>query len=263
MFKFGLKLWSINDNYVDEAVSLYEQDIYHYIELYAVPDTYDTYVSLWKSLSMPFIIHAPHFKGGLNLAKKGSRANNMTLISETRKFADTLKADKIIVHPGIAGDISETVDRLKEINDPRILIENKPYYALFGGLICNGATIEEIKFVLGNTNIGLCLDIGHAFCSANAQGIEPTEYLKEFLKLSPGVYHLSDGDYKDIFDKHDHFGRGNYNIQKIISLIPQHSHITVETGKDFRNNLSDFICDIKFLKNLGILKKNENMLSLE
>lgn len=248
MFRFGLKLWSNNKNYVEEAVALYEKGIYQYIELYVLPSIDDTQVSMWKNIHIPYVIHAPHFRDGLNLAKKELKENNLLLIKKTKEIADILKADKIIVHPGIAGDIAETVRQLKEINDARILIENKPYYALDDGLICNGATIEEIMFVLNNTNVGFCLDIGHAFCAANANNIEPLEYLKQLLVLNPDMFHLTDGEKDGVLDRHYHFGKGNYNIKDILEILPDNCYITVETIKDFNDSLEDFEKDIKILK---------------
>lgn len=250
VFKFGLKLWSNNKNYVKEAVALYEKGIYQYIELYVLPGIDDAQLSMWKDLNIPYVIHAPHFRDGLNLAKKELKENNLLLIKKTQKIADVLKSDKIIVHPGIAGEIEETVRQLKEINEPRILIENKPYYALYDGLICNGATIEEIKFIMDNTQVGFCLDIGHAFCAANALKKEPNEYMREFLRFKPEVFHLTDGDYNGIYDRHDHFGKGNYTIMDIIAILPSNSYITVETIKDFHDSLSDFEKDMITLKEI-------------
>src|SRR5574341_1353484 len=128
MFKFGLKLWSNNTNYIKEAEHLYEQGIYQFIELYVLPGINSMQTSLWKNTNIPYIIHAPHFRDGLNLAKKELKENNKVLIKKTQEVASALGANTIIVHPGIAGDIIETVQQLKEINDLRILIENKPYY---------------------------------------------------------------------------------------------------------------------------------------
>ena len=250
MYKFGLKLWSINDNYIKEAIRLHEQGIYDYIELYAIPETYSSHINLWKALGIPFVIHAPHFSDGLNLAKKESRDNNLRLISETRKFADALKADKIIVHPGIAGKIEETIRQLKEINDPRFLIENKPYYALNNGLICNGASFKEIKAILKNAGTGFCLDIGHAFCAARGLNEEPMDFLEKFLRLTPEMFHLTDGDYSSKHDRHDHFGRGNYDLKSIVEIIPGEAMVTIETVKDSKNNLNDFKQDVKFIRKL-------------
>ena len=69
MYKIGLKLWSINtDYYYDEAIRLYNDGVYDYIELYVVPNMTDT-IEKWKKLDIPFIFHCPHFAHGFNLAK--------------------------------------------------------------------------------------------------------------------------------------------------------------------------------------------------
>ena len=40
---------------------------------------------------------------------------------------------------------------------------------------------------------GFCLDFGHAVCAANNFKIEPMEFLIKMNKLSPSMYHLTDG----------------------------------------------------------------------
>lgn len=245
---FGLKLWSNNDNYLKDAVRLFEKGIYQYIELYMLPGTEKRMVEMWKGLDIPYVIHAPHFMAGLNLAKREQKETNFKLIDETRRFADELSAEYIIVHPGIAGDIKETALQIKEINEPRLLIENKPYFALVDDLICNGATAEDIEFVMKEDGIGLCLDIGHAFCAARGLKKEPMEFLEGFLNLKPEMFHLTDGDYESVYDRHDHLGRGNYDINKIVNLIPQGKRVTVETVKDSNESLADFEEDITCIK---------------
>ncbi len=257
MYQFGLKLWSINKNYIDEAVRLYNSGIYEYIELYTVSGSYNDFIYLWCKLDIPYIVHAPHSLGGLNLAKKEDKYRNLKLIEEVLKFADTLKANIIIFHPGIDGDIENTVLILNEVNDNRIVIENKPYFSLLDNLICNGHSPEEIQFIMDNAKIGFCLDIGHAICSANAKKVDQLTYLKEFLKLNPSIYHLTDGYYESVYDRHDHFEEGNYDIKKILKLIPSDSLLTIETDKNFEDRLSDFRQDIIFLRNLEATIKNE------
>ena len=68
MYKLGLKLWSINtDYYYDEAIRLYNDGVFDYIELYVLPDSFDT-IKKWEKLKIPFTVHAPHFNQGINLA---------------------------------------------------------------------------------------------------------------------------------------------------------------------------------------------------
>lgn len=59
MFRYGLKLFSTNANYVAEAERLYKENIYDYIELYAEPNSYKKFIQLWKNLEIPYVIHAP------------------------------------------------------------------------------------------------------------------------------------------------------------------------------------------------------------
>ncbi len=92
-----------------------------------------------------------------------------------------------------------------------------------------------------NANTEFCLDIGHCFCSANAQNIEPYEYLKEFLKFNPKLYHLTDNDFYSPIDKHLHFGEGNFDIEKILNYLPNRAKVTLETVKNSQNNLNDYI----------------------
>ena len=108
MHKIGLKLWSCNtDFYYDEAIRLYKEDIYDYIELYVVPGTLNT-LEKWKKLKIPFIIHNAHFAQGFNLAKSEKEESNRKIYDQTKQFADELNAKYIIFHGGIEGNIKET-----------------------------------------------------------------------------------------------------------------------------------------------------------
>jgi deoxyribonuclease IV len=253
MYKLGLKLWSINENYVKEAIRLFEKGIYHYIELFVISGSYDKFINLWKHLNIPYVIHAPHSYAGLNTAKKEDRNKNLKLINEILKFANDLNAEIIIFHPGVEGEIEETAFQLCQINDTRVVVENKPYVGLKDE-ICNGATIEEIKFVLQKAKVGFCLDVSHAIISANAQGLEQFSYLKAFNELRPKIYHLSDGDCKGVYDEHKNLGKGSYDLKKIVKeVLPKYCCITIETKKKFKDSLSDFEKDVSYLNNL--LKK--------
>lgn len=260
MFKLGLKLWSVNENYFKEAVRLYKEGYYDYIELYVIPGSFENFINLWKTIEIPFIIHAPHFRHGLNLAKEDVFEQNLKFAAETRKFADKLNAEYIIFHPGIAGKVEETVRQINIINDSRILIENKPYYTVLGdGNICNGHSPEEIKYIAENTNTGFCLDIGHCFCSANAKKINAFKYLRDFLVLKPQMYHLTDNDFSSDIDNHLHFGEGDFNVAKVLNHIPEGAKITLETNKNSKENLDDFIKDVENIRHFDfeILKATE------
>ena len=252
MYKIGLKLWSINtDYYYDEAIRLYNDGIFDYIELYVVPNTLDT-LDKWKKLNIPFVIHCPHFAHGFNLAKADKKENNRKIFDEVQKFADELKAKYIVVHGGIDGNIEETAKQFAALNDSRALIENKPYIALpnrMGGNFCRGYNTEEIKKVIDTANCGFCLDFGHAICAANSLKQEIYSYVEEFIKLKPNMFHLTDiDDITSEYDSHPHIGTGQLDIKRILKLIPHGKNITVETIKNSNENLDDFIGDVKWIK---------------
>jgi deoxyribonuclease IV len=250
MFKFGLKLWSVNENYLSEAKRLHKDGFCDYVELYVIPGS-SGFIDMWKGLDIPFVIHAPHWREGVNLAKKEKESENIELIWQAQRFADELSAEKIIVHPGIAGDMNETTRQLAKIDDKRILVENKPYFALDNGLLCNGSTPEEISFVMKETGVGFCLDVGHAICAANGHKINQRVFLKDFLELKPAMFHLSDGDVNSVYDSHKHIGEGSFDIKALLSMIPEGAMVTVETEKNSKTDLFDYVKDIQAIKNLS------------
>ena len=249
--RIGLKLWSINtDTYLNAAVQLHQQGIFDYLELYVVPDTLHT-LDLWRNTNIPYQIHAPHFAHGVNLARPEKLADNQRFYEQVATFFRELDAEYTVVHLGIEGDIEEAIRQLGIINPPSVLIENKPYLAPFGeGLCCRGATLPEIEQVMLGTGCGLCLDIGHALCTANFLRQDPYETLAAFQQLSPQCYHVSDNFIDSHIDRHLNFGQGNYDFLKIFSLLTSIRNLTIETNKNSKDDLQDFVGDVQFLKGL-------------
>ena len=248
MRKLGLKLWSTNtENYLREAQRLYSMGVYSYVELYVVPDTV---VSLenWRKLNIPYILHAPHFAHGVNLANREKFEYNKEIYKEVEIFRNKLNAEFTIIHGGIEGDIDETIRQLNLIKPKDFLIENKPYKAPFGNQnLCRGYNIEEIEKIMRETSCGFCLDIGHSICSANSQGMEPYLYVEKFNQLKPNMYHLSDGDINSQVDMHLHFGQGDFDIRKILNIIDKDKCISIQTNKNSKENLEDFVEDVKYI----------------
>ena len=67
------------------------------------------------------------------------------------------------------------------------------------------------------------------------------------------MFHLTDNeDVTSPYDSHLHLGTGELDLNKIKSFLPANAIITLETNKDSKENLSDFIGDaicIKKVKN--------------
>lgn len=253
MHRFGLKLWSINDNYIEEVVRLKNMGMFDYIELFVAPGTQERQISMWCRLKeqqgIRFILHAPHFIAGMNLAKRENLETNVKMAKEAYIIADQLQADRVIFHPGIGGDDKEIVFQLNKIADPRMLIENKPYYPLVGiEGTCNGYSPESIKLIMENTGAGFCLDIGHAVAAANAIKQDRFGYLKRFLDLRPNMFHVSDGNRDSIYESHSHIGKGNYDLCAIMGIIPRDSNITIETEKQNPGDLKDYVEDVEMMR---------------
>ena len=249
--KLGLKLWSNNRNYYEEAKRLVKDCFCNYIELYVVPDTFDEFGQLWKSIAVPYVIHAPHYMHGMNLAKLECRASNDELATEAFAFADLLNAKHVIFHPGVEGDNEETIRQLNTWPDEkkrRILIENKPFYSIHEPpLICNGHSPEAIRRIMDETGVGFCFDIGHGICSSNGRSIDPFEDLKKYESLRPMMYHLSDNDFTSQIDGHKHLGDGDYDFARIFRLIDTSKPISIETEKKSLISLLDFVQDVHYL----------------
>jgi endonuclease IV len=254
-YNIGLKLWSVNVGpYYEEAQRLYENNMFDYVELYVIPGTLST-LSKWKNLKIPFTIHCPHSAHGFNLSDHNKKENNFAIYKEVKTFADHLNTDYIIFHGGNRGNVEETANQLAQFRDSRALIENKPYFTLPGSdkvkKRCMGATPEEIQIIREMTGCGFCLDFGHAICSANAQKKEPYAYMEEFMELRPLMYHLAGcEDMTSTVDTHLHLSSGNQNPQWFKRFLPMTAKVTLETEKNSKDTLNDFIGDVQWIRSL-------------
>lgn len=250
--QIGLKLWSVNRGpCAREAARLYEAGVYDYMELYAVPGSADS-LPEWKSLHIPCVIHAPHFKHGFNLAVAECESANRRLYDETRRFADELNASHIIFHGGTFGCIAETGRQLKSLHEPRALIENKPCITSNEGRIleCRGARVEEIRMVLREAGCGFCLDIPHALCAANYMRLEQVEMLREMNGLNPAMYHLADMKNAALhIDDHTPLGQGVLDMGMLVAeaLCPG-AMVTIETKRTRPESLEEFEQEVKLLR---------------
>jgi endonuclease IV len=243
--QFGLKLGSKNINYTKDIHVFFQAEYFKYIELFAIPDSFNDTIVYWKQFSIPIIIHAPHSDAGLNLSLKNERENNTGKLNETFKFADSLKSEYIIFHSGVDGEIDETVNQLYPFMDRRCLIENKPLKGLQNGK-CIGATVNEIQYLLNELKAGFCLDFGHAICAANSLKIEPFKLIKDFIAFNPLMYHLTDGDYASEYDSHLHYGKGSFPLKELLKMVPHDTKLTNEAKHDSNTDLNDFEKDVLY-----------------
>jgi deoxyribonuclease IV len=245
--RIGLKLWSTDSRFIPEVIKRYKEGYFDYVELYAVPGTYNSSIEEWGSFKGKYIIHCSHSGHGFNLGNSGLKGENRIKFQEAQAFADTLKADSIIVHLGHSGSLNEAISQLNGLSDDRIYVENKPVDGL-SGEICIGALPEEIGKVLRKTKVkGFVLDFGHAVYAANSLKLDRYKLIERFFEFGPKIFHLSDGLIDSTRDCHFDLGKGDFNLIKIISYIPQASYITLEIPFDPVGVLMNFRKNVEFL----------------
>jgi len=251
MPKIGLKVWSTNLQYIPIAQELFSKQVFDYIELFAVPDSADTLI-FWKQLAIPYILHAPHSFAGLNPSDVDSRAANIELVGQVEKFFYALSPAFVIFHPGVNGDLQESIRQFQFFGEKfpamykKVVIENKPLIGLREEA-CLGASPRDLRRLLESTGRGFCLDFAHAICYSVAAGKDWKDVLAEFLRLKPSMYHLCDGFFS-AKDTHEQLGAGEFDLPYLIKLIDQDKHVSLETKKNYKDSLDDFVLDAQKLR---------------
>jgi len=112
-----------------------------------------------------------------------------------------------------------------------------------------GFTPEQIKELTGN-RFGFCLDLNHAIKAAVSLKKDYKKYIKEFLKLKPAMFHISDGNLDQEKDEHLDIGKGEYDFKFLINCVKENEskYLTLETPKDNLNSCKQDLENLKKLK---------------
>ena len=225
--KFGLKLWSINIDLIDQAVNLIDEKVFDYIELMMIPHS-DIKPFL---IDVPYIIHIPHEKFGVNIGDVTANKYNLQMINESIGWADRLDAKHLILHAG-HGSIQHATDLLRDLSDSRLLIENMTKVGL-GGEATIGYSPAQIEVLIGDCDMGLCLDFGHAVKAAVSCGVDYKKYVEGFMGLEPKVFHVSDGMLGEERDRHLGIGEGEYDFGFLMGCVGRSDSklVTFETPR--------------------------------
>ena len=250
--QIGLKLWAPNvDGYLTEARRLYGAGQLDYVELYTSPDC-ASYLPPWKAARLPYVIHCAHSLHGFNLSDPSAKGDNRKLFAEAVIFFRELGAMGIIVHPGILGQVAETVAQLqmlmKEFGIPphQIWVENKPFINL-NHQPCVGGSPESMALIKKECETEMVLDVGHAIKYAIGAGRDWQPVLHQMMTLAPEMLHVSDAKMSHPLDEHLHLGTGEFDFDTIFSICDA-PYISIETIKDHPARLDDFVNDVVFLK---------------
>jgi endonuclease IV len=255
MRKIGLKVFSTNDYYFEPAIKLYNGGAFDYLEIYLVAGESRNFIGKWIELEIPLAFHAPHSIGGFNPSQESMKKKNEIIIEEVAEICREYKPLYLVFHSGTNGTVHEAIKQFNQYFSmyPHLnqvaLIENKPLIGV-NDLQCIGATPREIKLLMAQTQMGFCLDFGHAICAAKSISTDWMLLIGEFLDLNPMSFHLSDGNIFSQQDDHLHLGSGNYDLHWILSKIPENGNVAIETEKDSKTSLDDFAMDTRVFRSI-------------
>lgn len=240
--RFGIKLWSTNADLIGEASELVNSGVFQYVELTPLPGTD---ISPFLRRDLPYVIHATTENHGVNIGDPAKAEYNLRCIRECTRWADLLCADHLIVHPGF-GRLSDAMRFLEQIDDRRVLIENMPAVGLHDEPMIGYDTAQVRQLTMGR--FGLCLDVNHAIKAAFSMGMDYRLLLDQFLKMNPGIVHLSDGHVHHMKDEHLRIGDGDYDFSFIMGRLRLISTcgITIETPRT-SGTLGEVIGDLERL----------------
>lgn len=193
-------------------------------------------VDLLQDFKGPIYVHAPYL---INVATPNNKVRHPSrkLLKDTCKVAASFGAKAVIVHGGSVGeggDIGQGYEywrkAIQEVENTgmRILVENTA-----GGknsIAREMDSIERLWEVIGDLNVGLCLDTCHTW----AGGIPTKDAVKGFKKLVKKIDLVHFNDSKDTFnssrDRHQNLGKGNIPKDEL-EYVLQHckTDIIVET----------------------------------
>lgn len=244
--KFGLKLWSINTNLIDQAVHLIDEKVFDYIELMPIPNSE---IKPFMA-DVPYVIHIPHERFGVNIGDVALKEHNMQIINESILWADQLDAKYLILHAGF-GSMGDARNLLQKLSDDRILIENMPKVGL-GDEAMIGYSPVQLEELTEVGDVGICLDFGHAVKASLSLDVDYKEYMKEFMCLKPKMFHISDGNLVGEKDEHMGIGEGEYDINYLLNCVKGNPFnlVTVETPRMPEYLLRDDIRNVNMLNKL-------------
>lgn len=257
MFKYGLKIWSINKQWFSEAVSLFEKGIIDFVEMYLVPEIFSlSDFEIFKQNNIPVTIHAPHTSHDFDVfslnEKKLSVWRNQVL-----KTADFLASRFIITHAGVGDSKVIFQQESAKVKDPRLLIESMPYRGSVdsGEVFCFGYTKDQLDFIHQECGFEICFDICHAIAAAASLKMSPYDYISSLLKtLQPRYFHLAGGRIGDEYDRHFNIFDGDFDFhwlkKELIPLAGQQDiYLAFETPKAAAD-LSNDILNINYFRGL-------------
>lgn len=259
MFRYGLKIWSVNKEWFNEALALFQKGIIDFVEIYLVPDSCaESDFDAFKQNKVPVFIHAPHTTHNFEVFNLNEK--DLAIWGEqVLALADYLGSQFIIAHSGVGESKEIFQAQAAKIKDPRILMENMPRIGFTdvkeSGVILFGYSKGQLEFIK-RCGFEICLDVGHAFSSAQAQKKEPKQFTRDLIKaLQPIYFHICGiGNTQGVGDKHLDLWQSDFDLKWLKEFLADLSqtkdiYLAFETPKT-GNGLENDVKNIEYFKKL-------------
>ncbi|MCL5666513.1 MAG: sugar phosphate isomerase/epimerase [Patescibacteria group bacterium] len=246
MIKYGLKLWSNNYGYFAQAVSLFAEKEFDFIELSHNARMELDLGKLGLLKNLPVTIHNTN---DLGFHEFEIGVQQLEIWAKTKQLADYFNSPYIIVHPGRAKDFDSFIRNLQYIDDSRILIENMAGLDLDKKLTF-GFNLSELKLV--NKTKKICFDLEKAIKSACYQEMDYKEFICRCIsELKPFYFHISGGDMNSVLDEHLNLQEANFDLKWIKRELEKISErqdifLVFETPKN--SNLENDVANMRFFR---------------
>jgi len=248
--KIGVKTFD------SEEFLKYFEDKADFFEVQAIQSTPESFYSSLKQFSIPLVVHSEHYEFGINPADSSRYNINLKSINFARKLADSVKAEKIIIHPGAIEtgnkncSLENAVAFIKNLDDERLLVENLPgrEEGLTVFSLCN--TSGETKQFLELTGAGFCFDVNHAILSESIIDNSNYQFLEKYIHLKPKHYHIGGQRFGELF-AHLCLADSDLDLGKILKYYPDNAEIILETEVNIQKVQDDVNIIRKAIKSLG------------
>ncbi len=200
-----------------------------------LPTVESLFREMMPSYNLSYSIHAPISDINIASLNERIREDSILEILTTAETAASLGIELITIHPGLtsmsvpymeekamekAKRSLSSIDRISSQYGVTIAVENMPSFPFM-----LGHTAEEMNELIGSTNLGFCLDIGHG----NTTG-QTDELIKAFRDRLVNIHiHDNHGE----MDEHLTLGEGDIDFKSIISSLKGYTGNYVIESKSF------------------------------
>ncbi len=226
--------------YLFEEVIQEIPKVFEHWEIFAeaehrLPSVESRFRDLMPSYKLSYSIHAPISDINIGSLNERIREDSVIELLTTAESAANLNIDLMTIHPGMtsmavpymeekavekAKKSLRSLDRISSEYGVRIAVENMPAFPFM-----LGRTAEEMKDLIESTNLGFCLDIGHANTTDQIDDL-----IREFKDRLINV-HIHDNHGEN--DEHLTLGEGSIDFKRVLDLLKGYSSNFIIESRSF------------------------------